>query len=292
MDERAWPATLHPHRHILAEPAAGGWVLIREDSHDIASRELLARRYLTTAERSALAGLEPGTARRRLLRRVALKDAVRSWMWARGAGPLWPAQFTVDNAPGGRPFVVASLPASTPTSMPTKVSVAHSDGLAVAIVDDAGDVGIDVERIGSRPGGIDRAALTGREATLLARVAGAETPPAGTPHGESGDAHLRWLTRFWAAKQAAAKAAGTGLADEPRRFEVDRVSGSFLHVSVGGTGDNPSGGRWIAVDEIADTVRLSGGSRDATAGQYHYVVAWTSRFVEEAAAGQWEGIRV
>jgi hypothetical protein len=83
------------------------------------------------------------------------------------------------------------------------------------------------------------------------------------------------------------------MADEARRFEVDRVAGSFLHVSrvsVGGTDDDPSGGRWIAVDEIAHIVPPSGGSRNAGASQYHYVVAWTSRSVKEAAS-ELEGMR-
>ncbi|MBW0010194.1 MAG: 4'-phosphopantetheinyl transferase superfamily protein, partial [Pseudonocardiales bacterium] len=42
-----------------------------------------------------------------------------------------------------------------------------------------------------------------------------------------------WVTRFWAAKEAVAKAAGTGLGGRPHEFAVQRVEGDRLLVTAG-----------------------------------------------------------
>ncbi len=41
--------------------------------------------------------------------------------------------------------------------------------------------------------------------------------------GETGLTRSQWFTRFWAAKEATAKAIGVDLGDAPRRFVVSRA---------------------------------------------------------------------
>ncbi|MGH3984898.1 MAG: 4'-phosphopantetheinyl transferase superfamily protein, partial [Pseudonocardiaceae bacterium] len=73
-----------------------------------------------------------------------------------------------------------------------------------------------------------------------------------------------WVTRFWAAKEAVAKAAGTGLGGRPHRFTVQRVDGDRLLVTTTGKGA-PS--RWVQ-------------TRVGTESE-PYAMAWTP----QAAAG-------
>jgi phosphopantetheinyl transferase len=42
-----------------------------------------------------------------------------------------------------------------------------------------------------------------------------------------------WVTRFWAAKEAIAKAMGTGLGGRPHQFAVERIDGERLLVATG-----------------------------------------------------------
>ncbi|GAA2583404.1 beta-ketoacyl synthase N-terminal-like domain-containing protein [Actinomadura fulvescens] len=121
-DERVWPMKFTPETHAIGEPWPGGWCLVRRRWTDAASRELVMRRYLTAAERAEYAGL-PGRERQDwLLGRMAVKDAVRHALWARGAGPIFPAEVAVTGGavtgPGG------ARPA---------VALAQTDDLAVAI---------------------------------------------------------------------------------------------------------------------------------------------------------------
>ena len=66
-----------------------------------------------------------------------------------------------------------------------------------------------------------------------------------------------WVTRFWAAKEAVAKAAGTGLGGRPQMFVVERVEGQRLLVAPGGGAPR----RWVHT-----TVGT---------GPEPYAVAWT-----------------
>jgi phosphopantetheinyl transferase len=89
------------------------------------------------------------------------------------------------------------------------------------------------------------AILTGAECCLLDTLC------------SSDQARSSWATRFWAAKEAVAKASGTGLGGRPDRFVVERSDGARLLVSAGGGA--PS--RWVQTD-VGD-------------GPEPYAVAWT-----------------
>jgi phosphopantetheine--protein transferase-like protein len=199
-DDPVWEVLRDPEVNALAEPCAGGYVRCTEHWQAAASRELMMRRYLNVRERLDHDALGPRGRRSWLLGRMAIKDAVRRHLWQRdGVTPIWPIEIEVGNEPSGRPVVTSRFEGDL------RVSVAHKDDLAVAIVGEGYDVGIDVEKIAPRTETFAGIAYTPDE---LARGAGRD--------------RNEWLTRLWAAKEAVAKLRGTGMTD-PKRFEAHEV---------------------------------------------------------------------
>jgi len=246
-DEVTWPVLRYPELHTIATPQSGGWVRLRERWSDAASRDLIARRYLDAVEREELRTRAPRGRRHWLMGRIAAKDAVRRWLWERGSGPLFPVEARVRADARGRP--VAHVAASETPS----ISIAHSGEIAVAIAG-SGPVGIDVERVEPRTPGFEELAFTPAERVLLDGLA-SESPRAEV------------VTRFWAAKEAVAKAEGTGLEGRPTAFEVFLVDGAQLHVA---RRDASGAARAYAVDTcIVDEPSADG------AASAPYVVAWT-----------------
>ncbi|MDQ1376574.1 MAG: hypothetical protein QOE15_747 [Acidimicrobiaceae bacterium] len=245
-DDRVSPMLRWPESNRIAEDRPGGWFLLRDRWPDPANRELVMRRYLTAPERLQYEQHNPRGRHRWLLGRIAAKDAVRQYLWDRGAGPLFPAEFVVDNEESGRPSV-DGLPAGT------GISIAHSGELAVALVgetDEAGrGVGIDVQAVEERTPQFEGVACTEAERALLDLCAAG----VGT--------RLECLTRFWAAKEAVAKAVGTGLGGRPHRFEVKQMEGTQVLVAA-----LDHGVRWWV-----DTTSVRG-----VDGVTRYVVAWTT----------------
>ncbi|WP_045875996.1 type I polyketide synthase [Pseudofrankia sp. DC12] len=268
-----WLLMRDPERNTVAEPRPDGWVVVPDYWRDIASRELVVRHFLDAERRRVLTGKNPRAAREWLLGRIAASDAVRRWLWARGAGPVWGIEVTVDNDASGRP-VITKVPErpGIPAGPLPNLSIAHKVDLAVALVDSEGDVGIDLETVAVRTAGAYAAGLTPAERQLhAALVAGAADPkrnadavrppaeaaqvgPAEPGTGAEDEAAqlaaAAWFARIWAAKEAVAKADGTGLLGRPRRFVVDLVvpvgagvsdSGVDLAIELGLDVDDPAG---------------------------------------------------
>jgi acyl transferase domain-containing protein/phosphopantetheinyl transferase len=252
-DEVTWPVFVFPEHNRIAQRQPSGWFLVQDRWPDPATRELIMRRYLSAAERADYQRRNPRAARQWLLGRIAVKDAVRQWLWNAGAGPVFPIEITVTNDPSGRPRVVG------PFTEPPEVSLAHTGSLAAALVGDPGcsrGVGIDIERIADRDGCTVAAILTDAERALIDKLC----PP--------GPSRPGWVTRFWAAKEAVAKAAGTGLGGRPHRFVVERVDGERLLVAAG-EGAAP---RWIQTEVRTEPEP--------------YAAAWTSPEVPHRALQQ------
>jgi hypothetical protein len=95
-----WRVKLRPGHETLSRRTPDGWHVLREAWPDAASRELLMRRYLNAAERARYERFNPLQQRRWLLACMAVKDAVRQWLWDRGAGPVFPAEVAVDGLTG------------------------------------------------------------------------------------------------------------------------------------------------------------------------------------------------
>jgi hypothetical protein len=171
-DDRIWQVKLRPDRNTLGEPHPDGWVVVTEKWADSATRELMMRRYLTASERDSYSELDLRTQRQWLVGRVAVKDAVRRWLWNRGAGPIFPAELTVTDDGGG---VRVRGAFATPA-----VSLAHcadpdkpsAGGCAVAIASDT-KVAISI-----RPGSLGGTVVTDGTASYVV-----DFTPAGGQNG-------------------------------------------------------------------------------------------------------------
>jgi phosphopantetheinyl transferase (holo-ACP synthase) len=215
-------------------PSAGVRVEVaRERWTDSASRALMMRRYLGEDERADYERHTPRAQRAWLLGRIAAKDAVRRWLWDRGARPMHPVEVQVTNDGQGRP--VASVPpdvsAAHPAVSALSVSISHTEWVGVAVVSDTGPIGIDVEPVtpqAPRSNGFLDIALTPGEQGL--RPDGFETD--------------RWVALTWTAKEAVAKAIGTGLQGRPRAFEVEAMTDVESRTGLTLRVRDPEGHRW------------------------------------------------
>jgi phosphopantetheinyl transferase len=257
-DPHLWEMLRFPEQRLLATITPQGFAVVDERWRDGASRELMARRYLSGGERAQYETWNPRAQRLRLLGRVAAKDALRAALWAEGHDELYPAEVPLANDEHGAPHVVAG-PA---TGLP--VSIAHTEWLGVALVGTRGGpaVGIDAELVAPRGEAAIAAVLAPAERELI----DARFGPARADEG---------FTRAWAAKEAVAKAAGTGLGGRPKDFVITDIDGDRIEVS----------GRWV----VSTVVRAPAQSAwDASfapnpdgvvtdAERKEYVIAWTDR---------------
>ncbi|MCS0600692.1 polyketide synthase dehydratase domain-containing protein [Streptomyces sp. LP11] len=252
-DPTTRPVERFPDRHTLSAARPGGWTLVHERWPDLASRELIMRNALGRAERAEYAAHPPRGRRQWLLGRIAVKDAVRQWLWRHGEGPVFPAEIRVRNDASGRPYVTGAHGRTLP---PLDVSLAHRAEAGVAIVrprTGGPGPGIDVEEIAERDPATHATALGPDELRLLHTRSAAE--PA---------SRALWFTRFWAAKEAVAKAEGTGFGGRPRDFTVRETTDDGSRLLVTGR------------TEAAWTVHCAQVTNPPPLSDRSYVVAWTS----------------
>ncbi|MEV7521390.1 beta-ketoacyl synthase N-terminal-like domain-containing protein [Streptomyces sp. NPDC091371] len=219
-DERVWPMKFTPEVCGIGEPRPEGWCLARRRWTDPASQELVMRRYLGAAERAVYERLSPRARAPWLLGRIAAKDALRGLLWEAGAGPVFPVEVPVGNDAAGRPL------AEGPLTGGYRLSIAHKDRIAVALAHPSRAVGIDVEPVTTDPDALVRIALGPDELRLAQRLAARDGT--GLPAA---------LTALWCAKEAAAKAEGTGLGGRPREWRVTEDAEDAANTgSTGSTG--------------------------------------------------------
>ncbi len=180
-DPVVWPVLIYPETNVLTDqrvmsrgrPPARGASTSGASAHsaspsgadvdvrvevaherwtDSASRGLMMRRYLGEDERADYERHNPRAQRTWLLGRIAAKDAVRRYLWDRGARPMHPVEVHITNDDHGRP--VASVPpdvsAAHPSASALAVSISHTEWIGVAVVSDAGPIGVDVEPLTPR----------------------------------------------------------------------------------------------------------------------------------------------
>ena len=195
-DPQTRPVERFPQRNTLSRPQPGGWSVVHERWPDLASRDLIMRNHLGGAERAEYGRRPPLGRRQWLLGRIAAKDAVRRWLWEQGEGPVFPAEIRVCDDEHGRPYAVGVHGRTLP---PLDLTLAHAAETGVALVVPRREntrcgigIGIAIEEINDRD-----------EAALAATFAPAERELLAT-------APARWATAFRAAKEAVAKAEGTG----------------------------------------------------------------------------------
>ncbi|MFI6034723.1 beta-ketoacyl synthase N-terminal-like domain-containing protein [Streptomyces sp. NPDC051315] len=252
-DPRTRPVERFPERNTLSETRPGGWSLLHERWPDLASRELIMRNSLGGPERSEYAEHAPRGRRQWLLGRIAAKDAVRRWLWDHGEGPVFPAELRVRNDGVGRPYVTGVHGRVLP---PLDVSLAHCAEAGVAIVrphTPGPGPGIDIEEVTDRAAETLAVALGGDELRLLRGLSDA-----------GGDSEAVWFARFWTAKEAVAKAEGTGLGGRPRDFVVLDATPDGDRLTVSGR------------LERAYTVHCAPAANPPGLPDRTYVVAWTT----------------
>ncbi len=246
-DPALWDMLRDPEDHLVGTVAPAGFVVVDERWKDSASRELIARRYLNGGERTTYEGLNPRAQRHWLLGRIAAKDAVRRALWDEGHPPVFPAEITIGNDPDGAPQVVAGPGRGRP------LAISHTSWVGAARCGPVGgeSLGVDIDTIAPRSPNLAAVALTPAEEALLPAL------------------DDEWLTRAWAAKEAAGKATGRGLAGRPRDLQIRAVDGERLLVDD----------RWVATARLAAPVQRTWGGPgelpDTEAEREDHVVAWT-----------------
>lgn len=215
-----------PSEYLLASFDEHGIAMLSDPGWRIVTIDFLARRFNSKRELDAAGGIKKLQRERQwLLGRIAAKDAVRRLVRERGGARLFPIEVAIDTGPNGEPLV------GVPSGADLRVSIAHKDAIGVALAAEGTTPGIDIEKIEPRGEGFAGIAFSPAELALAA-----------------GDKREETLTRLWAAKEAAGKAAGTGLAHAPKRFVVEALDGERVRVN----------GRWIATRRHLD-----------------YIIAWT-----------------
>ncbi|WP_164929476.1 type I polyketide synthase [Gloeobacter violaceus] len=203
-----------------------------EESWEIWKR-VTAHLILNEAERTYWYALPEQGPRRRdwLLGRLAAKEALRQWTEAAYGLQLAPADFEILSNELGKPMV--SCPALAAFGPLPEISIAHSEGHAVAAVAYGMALGIDLQRL-ERLGSTDwlTAAFDPSELALV-----------------SSPTELA-LIGLWSAKEAAAKAFGTGLEGEPRRWQVVARNPEGTEMTVVHGEHRFSVRLWYAPDEV------------------------------------------
>jgi phosphopantetheine--protein transferase-like protein len=189
---------------------------------------MLADLVLSRAERAQWQTLNGNSKRRHewLLGRAAVKDAVRSLIAGGQPPDVYPADIEVSKDQLGRP-VVGRAWGSAPADVP-HVSISHSGGIALAAAADCAHwdgVGVDLELLDGRHSDLD-SVFTPGECELLDAL----EPPA----------REEWCLRLWCAKEAVAKALGTGLAGRPQDLEAVACDEASGHVRISLTARSPS----------------------------------------------------
>ncbi|GAC1633358.1 MAG: beta-ketoacyl synthase N-terminal-like domain-containing protein [Nevskia sp.] len=174
-------------------------------------KRMLANLVLAAEERQVFYRELPLAGPRReewLMGRVAAKDAVREWALQHHGLRLAPADVVILSGARGEPVVIRAdgLPAGIP--LPS-ISISHSRRWAVAACTDGG------LRLGADYQHLDRVDAEDLIAGAF-EIAETQTFLRSLPLAEQ----KRAAVALWCAKEAAAKAAGTGLEARPKDWEI------------------------------------------------------------------------
>jgi phosphopantetheinyl transferase (holo-ACP synthase)/acyl carrier protein len=182
---------------------------------------LLADEILSSGERAQWLTMRGVEKRRRewLLGRCAAKEAVRRLLESRLDLRLSRAAIEVVPDAYGCPQVrISDAGEMTKNEGLPHVSIAHSDGTAIALAALNSNVGVDLESVARRREDFESVAFSREERGLAAAL-----PP-------------EWALRMWCAKEAVGKALGRGLSAGLLAFRItnaDAASG-FIKVEFGG----------------------------------------------------------
>lgn len=218
-DEAWWRLFLDPQRGHLAREVAPGIHVFHRAYRQLPSWRFVENWYLTRAERDISAALPLPRQRSWLVSRIAAKDAARQWLKARHGRELFPTEVSVSNDAAGRPLLHQDLEPDL------RVSLAHKGDHAVAAVRAGAPIGVDIETVAEPSAELLSASLGAAEQRLVGDAPGA-------------------FTRAWVAKECVAKAAGTGLRADPKRFAIEEIDGARLRI----------GATWVRTQEYRNFI--------------------------------------
>jgi phosphopantetheinyl transferase len=181
-------------------------------------KHLIAQTVLNSEERLEWRALTGSRERRSewLLGRIALKEAVRSWIAVWHEWLLFPADIWIRTDQAGKPFVDG--PWLDDLIDVPQVSLAHADGYCIAAVGPADQsIGVDIEVIGrAEMQDVAGTAFTREEKQQI------EACPAAN--------RTELALRIWCAKEAAGKSLGSGLSGYPPGISIEPLGtdGSFV----------------------------------------------------------------
>lgn len=185
------------------------------ESSDKIWERVLAHLVLGSDERAEFSKMG-GVGKRRhewLIGRAAAKDSIRMLSKAGGRADFYSADIEIKKDAKGRPFSELSKGVEGP-----KVTLAHSNGVAIAAAaEGVSGIGADIELVRDLDDDFCRAAFSEKDIELLS--------------GCKDNAAAEWRMRAWCAKEAAAKALGTGLAGRQKELAIsamDRATGTFV----------------------------------------------------------------
>jgi acyl transferase domain-containing protein/phosphopantetheinyl transferase len=224
--QQAWDVLIHPQNTTLANEIAPN-VYYFANSNQGNLLTLIGKRYLNYVDKATLADTSNKQWREYLTSRIALKDAVRAFVRHGSDELLYPLEVFCAHDENGKPSVYGR-PGVGDAIQDVQVSLAHKGDEAIAIAADH-PVGIDLEKIEEKSEGFLELTFTERERELLASLQ--------QPEG---------ITRFWVAKEAYAKKAGTGLMGNPKNFEVSAIDGDVLYIEEQGVQTVTIGKEYVA----------------------------------------------
>lgn len=221
VDQEFRDQTMQIQNGGISVPLADGVVLF-EDRYDTAMvRDYISRLYLTVDELALYQSVPPRRRRGWLNGRCAAKDAVRRYLHARSDERIFPKEMVILNEESGRPVVRPNVTTQVPDGL--CISLTHKGGYAAAIASDR-EVGIDLERIEPRGEEFIALVLSAAEREVLGADEGLDIA----------------VTRAWVAKEAVAKATGSGLGGNPKAWVLEARSGTDLCVN----------GRWVTTRRV------------------------------------------
>jgi phosphopantetheinyl transferase len=142
------------------------------------------------------------------------KEVIALWAKGQGQKELPLSQIYIHHYDSGKPYFSINCNAIS-KSLPD-ISISHSHGLAAAALScGGGTIGLDVENLSKlRRGTWVRKAFSSEEKDFFQNPA---------PHA---------ALRLWCAKEAAAKACGTGLQGAPQKWQVTALSPDHTQVTI------------------------------------------------------------
>ncbi|HEY9787861.1 MAG TPA: 4'-phosphopantetheinyl transferase superfamily protein, partial [Candidatus Obscuribacterales bacterium] len=224
----------HPAAVSLGIPAADVLSLLPTDGKDCyectevsdallpadeATLVWLTDYLLHPKEQSLLAALSDRRRKREWLAgRIAAKDAIRQLVARKFGRQIPPANIVVQTTESGTPYSHVALAGNSQAGF--ALSITHKNGLAIALAklhldDQPTAIGIDFEPIVHRESSFERFVVGHNEQSFL--------------KGVTGNTRLEALTALWCAKEAAGKALGVGLSNNPRKLEAKRIDLESQH---------------------------------------------------------------